>query len=159
MSFFNKKLDSEISLGFHSHNSLQLSFSNTKTLLKMDIKRHLIIDACLYGMGRGAGNLCTELITKYLNDNNSKNYKISPLLKSIDKDLKPIYEKSPWGYSTPYYIAALYGCHPNYAGYLVKKGVSDEEIDKILSQISIENKTVYNSNYIDSLIKSSYCIV
>lgn len=157
--FIDKYLDSEISLGFHSHNSLQLSFSNTKVLLKMGIKRPLIIDACLYGMGRGAGNLCTELITKYLNDNDIGKYKILPLLKSIDKDLKPIYEKSSWGYSTPYYIAALYGCHPNYASYLVKKGFSDEEIDKILSQISSENKTIYNADYIDSLIKLSCCIV
>ena len=156
--FIDKYLDSEVSLGFHSHNSLQLSFSNTKALLKMKIKRPLIIDACLYGMGRGAGNLCTELITKYLNDNNAGKYKISPLLKSIDNDLKPIYEKSSWGYSTPYYIAALHGCHPNYAGYLVKKGLSDEEINKILSQISFKNKTIYNADYIDSLIKSSYCI-
>jgi 4-hydroxy 2-oxovalerate aldolase len=156
--FIDKNLDSEISLGFHSHNSLQLSFSNTKTLLKMGIKREIIIDSCLYGMGRGAGNLCTELIAKYLNDNNSGNYNISPLLKSIDIDLKPIYQKSAWGYSTPYYIAALHGCHPNYAGYLVKKGFSDEKIDEILSQISFENKTIYNIDYINTLIKSSCCI-
>ena len=156
--FIDKILDSEISLGFHSHNSLQLSFSNTKTLLKMGIKREIIIDSCLYGMGRGAGNLCTELIAKYLNDNNSGNYNISPLLKSIDIDLKLIYQKSAWGYSTPYYIAALHGCHPNYAGYLVKKGFSDEKIDEILSQISSENKTIYNIDYIESLIKLSCCI-
>lgn len=156
--FIDKNLEPEISLGFHSHNSLQLSFSNTKTLLKMGIKREIIIDSCLYGMGRGAGNLCTELIAKYLNDNNSGNYNISPLLKSIDIDLKPIYQKSAWGYSTPYYIAALHGCHPNYAGYLVKKGFSDEKIDEILSKISSENKTIYNVEYIDMLVKSSYCI-
>lgn len=156
--FIDKNLDFEVSLGFHSHNSLQLSFSNTKALLKMGIKRPLIIDACLYGMGRGAGNLCTELITKYLNDNLLGNYNISPLLKSIDKDLKPIYQKSPWGYSTPYYIAAFHGCHPNYAGYLVKNGFSDEKINEILSQIAFENKTIYNVDYLETLIKSSYHI-
>ena len=156
--FIDKILEPEISLGFHSHNSLQLSFSNTKTLLKMGIKREVIIDSCLYGMGRGAGNLCTELIAKYFNDNHFKKYNISPLLKSIEQDLKPIYQNSPWGYSTPYYIAALHGCHPNYAGYLVKNGLSDEKIDEILSQISLENKTIYNADYIKTLVKSSYCI-
>ena len=59
----------------------------------MNLSRKLVIDSCLYGMGRGAGNLCTELITKYLNDNYSTQYKVLPLLKSIDKELKPIYEK------------------------------------------------------------------
>jgi 4-hydroxy 2-oxovalerate aldolase len=124
----------------------------------MGIKREVIIDSCLYGMGRGAGNLCTELIAKYFNDNHFKKYNISPLLKSIEQDLKPIYQNSPWGYSTPYYIAALHGCHPNYAGYLVKNGLSDEKIDEILSQISLENKTIYNADYIKTLVKSSYCI-
>ena len=151
--FINQMLDPSISLGFHSHNSMQLSFSNTKALLKMNIKRPLIIDACLYGMGRGAGNLCTELIIKYLNDNHSKNYKILPALKSIDKDLKPIYQKTPWGYSTPYYIAAHYGCHPNYAGFLVQKKFSDEKIDEILSKIPENIKTLYNEDYIKNLVK------
>ena len=150
---FDKNLYSEIALGFHSHNSLQLSFSNTKALLKKDIKRTLIIDSCLYGMGRGAGNLCTELITKYLNDNHNRNYKILPLLKSIDVDLKPIYQKSPWGYSTPYYIAALHGCHPNYASFLVENNVLDEDIDKILVQIPKDKKTVYDKDLINSFIK------
>ena len=71
---------------------------------------------------------------------------------------RQFHQKSAWGYSTPYYIAALHGCHPNYAGYLVKKGFSDEKIDEILSQISFENKTIYNIDYINTLIKSSCCI-
>lgn len=154
--FINKNLDTEIALGFHSHNSLQLSFSNTKALLKMDLKRTLIIDSCLYGMGRGAGNLCSELITKYLNDNHQTDYKILPIVKSIDCEIKPIYRNSPWGYSTPYYIAAIHGCHPNYAGYLVKRGFSDEEIDKILSAIPTEKKVIYDKNFIEELAKNIF---
>lgn len=153
--FFDKNLSPQIALGFHSHNSLQLSFSNTKVLLKMNIKRLIIIDSCLYGMGRGAGNLCTELFTKYLNDTNGSQYEILPLLKSIDNDLKPIFNKSPWGYSTPYYIAALHGCHPNYAANLVKKGFSDEEIDKALSQIPSDKRVSYDKDVLDNLLKYS----
>ena len=150
---FDKNLDLNIALGFHSHNSLQLSFSNTKALLKMAINRTLIIDSCLFGMGRGAGNLCTELITKYLNDNYNGSYKLHPLLSSIEKDLKPIYQKSPWGYSAPYYIAANLGCHPNYASFLVEKEFSDEEIDRILSQIPHEKRIIFDKNLINSIIK------
>ncbi len=150
-NFIDKILSPEIWLGFHSHNSMQLSFANTKTLLKMDIKRTLIIDSCLYGMGRGAGNLCTELIAKYLNDNFNCDYKILPLLKTIDNDLKPIYKQAAWGYSTPYYIAAINGCHPNYAQELIKKNCSDEEIDRIMKNIPADKKTSYDKNYIESL--------
>lgn len=158
-NFFDRNLDRSISLGFHSHNSLQLSFSNTKSLLKMNLNRTLIIDSCLYGMGRGAGNLCTELITKYLNDNYNFEYKILPLLKSIDNDLKTIYKQASWGYSAPYYIAALHGCHPNYASFLVQKSISDENIDKILKQIPDEYKTIYNEKLIESIANFCFSIV
>lgn len=154
----DSKLNKNIILGFHSHNSLQLSFSNTKALLKMGLKRHLVIDSCLYGMGRGAGNLCTELFTKYLNDDNLNEYKILPILKSIDKDLKPIYTQTPWGYSTPYYIAALHGCHPNYAGYLVKRNYADEEIDKILSKIPCDKKSLYDADLIEKIINDFFVL-
>ena len=147
--YIDKILDSRIALGFHSHNSMQLSFSNTKALLKKGIQRLVIIDSCLYGMGRGAGNLCTELIAKYLNDNLNKEYSILPLLKTIDEKLKPIYQETPWGYSTPYYIAAIHGCHPNYAAYLVKNNLPDEKIDYILSNIPDDKKTVFDENFIN----------
>lgn len=148
-NLIHQNLLPQIAIGFHSHNSLQLSFANTKALLRMKINREIIIDSCVYGMGRGAGNLCTELITKYLNDNYKTNYKIFPILEIIDKNLKPIYQDKPWGYSTPYYIAAIRGCHPNYASYLVSKGISDAEIDKILSKIPDDKKSVFDITIIE----------
>ena len=149
--FIDEILDKKIALGFHSHNSMQLSFSNTKALLNMELNREIIIDSCLYGMGRGAGNLCTELITKYLNDNFHSDYKIMPTLKTIDTVLKPIYEKTPWGYSTLYYIAAIHGCHPNYATYLSDKNLSEEEIDRIMNLIPQEKRTSFDKIFIKSL--------
>ena len=152
--FIDSILDKNIALGFHSHNSMQLSFSNTKALLKMELNRTLIIDSCLYGMGRGAGNLCTELIVKYLNDVEKNRYKILPILKTIDKDLKPIYNKSPWGYSTPYYIAAIHGCHPNYAMFLSSQNLTNERIDEIISLIPCDKKTFYDRDLVEKILHS-----
>lgn len=153
-NLIDQNLDKSISIGFHSHNSMQLSFSNTKALIKAGINREIIIDSCVYGMGRGAGNLCTELITKYLNDNYKKNYNISPIFKIIE-NLKPIYENSPWGYSTPYYIAAIHGCHPNYALEMVNMGFSDEKIDKLMKKIPEEKKTSFDKNFLSTLTNFS----
>ncbi len=147
-NFIDKNLDSSIAIGFHSHNSMQLSFSNTKALLKTGFDREIIIDSCVWGMGRGAGNLCTELITQYLNQNCKTAYRIPPILKIIDKELKPIHNKTPWGYSTPYYIAAIHGCHPNYVNPLIEKGCSDEEIDMILRKIPEDKKTLYDKSLV-----------
>ena len=62
-------LDEGIKIGFHSHNNMQLAYSNAHTLVDMQTRRDLIIDSSIYGMGRGAGNLNTELFLEYLNDN------------------------------------------------------------------------------------------
>lgn len=150
--FIDKYLAKRIAIGFHSHNSMQLSFSNTKALLRKGINREVVIDSCVYGMGRGAGNLCTELITKYLNDNYARDYKISPILKIIEL-IKPFYEKKPWGYSTPYYIAAIHGCHPNYAGFFVEKGVSDENINQLINLIPADKKLSFDINLANFLIQ------
>ena len=62
-------LNENIKIGFHSHNNMQLAYSNAQSLVDLHSDRELIIDASVYGMGRGAGNLNTELFVQYLNDN------------------------------------------------------------------------------------------
>lgn len=150
--FIDKLLNPELALGFHSHNNLQLSFSNAKTLLNMNIAREIIIDSCVYGMGRGAGNLCSELITKYINDNFNGQYKIQHLLKIIDKNIITFYKQKPWGYSIPYYLTALYNCHPNYAAYLVEKEFNNEMINKCLQFIQDKDKPIFNKSLIQNII-------
>ena len=157
--FINTFLDQQIAIGFHSHNSLQLSFSNTKAILKLNMNRTLIIDSCLYGMGRGAGNLCTELIVKYINDIYESKYKIIPILSGIEKNIKPIFEYLPWGYSTSYYVAAINGCHPNYATYLLKNKFSDKKINEILSKIPNDEKTSFDKNLIEEIANKFFTCI
>ena len=63
----NTNLDKSINMGFHSHNNLQLSFSNSQEFFEYVGDRVISLDASIYGMGRGAGNLNTELIANYVN--------------------------------------------------------------------------------------------
>ena len=76
-------LNRNISVGFHSHNNLQLSFANAQELMQLNTPRRLIVDASIYGMGRGAGNLNTELVTQYINSNLGLKYDILKFLKSL----------------------------------------------------------------------------
>lgn len=149
---FNNSINKNIELGFHSHNNLQLSFSNAQELIQTSINRTLIIDSSVFGMGRGAGNLCTELLLLHLNENNRKTYCILPILEIIDEYLNPIFIKKPWGYSVPYYIASTNNCHPNYASYLTnKQTLSTKDINIILSQIPQKEKSQYNPKVIEEL--------
>lgn len=149
----NHNLNKNITIAFHSHNNLQLSFSNAQALLASNTKRKLIIDASVRGMGRGAGNLCTELLLQYLNDNFDKKYNLIPILKIIDEQIDKIYVTNPWGYNIPYYLAASMKCHPNYASFLTDKAsISVESMSEILALIP-ENK---KSNYDEKLIQELY---
>lgn len=92
-------------------------------------------------MGRGAGNLCTELITHYINENIKEKYNIVPLLEIFDEYLSNIFSNIRWGYSMPYYLAAVNNCHPNYSTYLMnKQTISVKSINTILKQILEEKK-------------------
>lgn len=145
-------LDRHIYVGYHSHNNLQLAYSNAQALLGLDSYRELIIDSSIYGMGRGAGNLNTELFMGYLNELKLGNYNISPLLNVIDYVLKPIYEIKYWGYSLPHYLSAINGCHPNYASYLADRGtLTVKAIDDVLSLITSEKKINFDKSYIRNL--------
>ncbi len=152
---FDKNLSEKISIGFHSHNNMQLSFSNAQILMELDTDRTIYIDSSVYGMGRGAGNLCTELITKYLNDNYSHNYNLLPILEIIDEHLMSVFIKSPWGYSVPFYIASINNCHPNYASYLLdKQTISVRDIYNILASMDDSKRTFYDREYIEKLYVS-----
>lgn len=145
-------LDLDINIGFHSHNNLQLSFSNAQELMEINTKRHIIIDSSVFGMGRGAGNLCTELVTQYINENIDDKYDIVPLFEIIDEHLSQIKEENPWGYSAPYYIAAVNNCHPNYASHLMnKQTITSSDINNILKSIPMDKRYIYDKHFIEKL--------
>lgn len=139
-------------IGFHSHNNLQLAYSNAQRLITVQTSRNLIIDSSIMGMGRGAGNLNTELFLGYLNENTGKNYDIKPLLTIVDKILTPFYERNYWGYSLPNYISASHNAHPNYAGYLdAKKTLTFEDMNEIFDMMDENKKVSYDKAYIEEL--------
>ncbi|MEH7612543.1 aldolase catalytic domain-containing protein [Gottfriedia acidiceleris] len=148
----DRNLDKTINIGFHSHNNLQLSFSNAQELLTLHTKRNIIVDSSVFGMGRGAGNLCTELISEYINENIDEKYKIVPLLEIVDEHLGRFFNEPKWGYSVPYFIAAINNCHPSYASYLMnKQTISVKSINTILRQIPNKKRDLYDEIYIEDL--------
>lgn len=145
-------LNSDIWIGFHSHNNMQLAYSNAQILTNVQTNRDLIIDSSVYGMGRGAGNLNTELFLMYLNENAGKTYQIKPILVLIDEIINVFYQENAWGYSLPNYISASHNAHPNYAGYLDdKKTLTIEGINDIFDMMEEDRKVSYDKGYIEDL--------
>jgi 4-hydroxy 2-oxovalerate aldolase len=147
-------LDKSINMGFHSHNNLQLSFSNCQVFVRLKTDRVISLDSSVYGMGRGAGNLNTELIANYINENLNRRYDIEPLLEIVDEFIAHIKEKYEWGYSVSYYLAAINGCHPNYASYLsLKQTLPVKSISTILRMIEPERRVLFDKTLIEQKYK------
>lgn len=150
----DNNLSQDICLGFHSHNNLQMSFANAQEMIRLNHQRTIIVDSSCYGMGRGVGNLTTELFADYINNNIEQRYSLIPLLNIVDKYLMPIFSEQRWGYDLPYFLSATAKCHPNYAAHLMKKEtLGIEKIEKLLSLIPAENRSEYNSDLIENLYR------
>jgi len=151
---FEHNLNCNTRLGFHSHNNLQLSYSNAIDFIEIaqNSKRDIIIDASIYGMGRGAGNLNTELLADYINKRIENRYKIEPLLEVVDEYLVAIYKENSWGYSLEHFLSASEKCHPNYASFLInKKNLSILEIKQLLGSLPKQERREFNKEIINSL--------
>lgn len=154
-SLIDHNLKPEIALGFHSHNNLQLSYSNAVALLEYPTNRELIIDVSILGMGKGAGNLNAELFEEHLNLYYEKLYKIKPLLNVIDSVLNQIREEFHWGYSVEYYLSSINHCTPSYAGFFYEKHtLTIEEISALLKMIDEEKKISFDREYAKKLYYS-----
>ncbi|MCI9064470.1 MAG: 3-hydroxy-3-methylglutaryl-CoA lyase [Lachnospiraceae bacterium] len=146
------RLAKEIKIGFHSHNNMQLAYSNAKSLISVQTKRNLIVDSSIFGMGRGAGNLNTELLTEHLNECEDASYQLSPLLSVIDRVLSDFYKENYWGYSIANYLSARHNAHPNYARHLDGKStLTIESMNEIFSIMEESKKANYDGSYIENL--------
>lgn len=155
ISLYSNNLKSSISIGFHSHNNLQLSFALAIEFCEIYTIQNKIIDSSVYGMGRGAGNLNTELFIEYLNNKLKKTYKLENILKIMDLNLDKIYQKEKWGYNLGHFLSAKIGCHPNYASYLLEqRTLGVESIRIILGKIPEEKKGIYDKNIIENIYKN-----
>jgi 4-hydroxy 2-oxovalerate aldolase len=73
-------------------------------------------------------------------------------LEIVDEHLSRFFNEPKWGYSVPYFIAAINNCHPNYASYLMnKQTISVKSINTILRQIPNKKRDIFNENYIEDL--------
>ncbi|MCT4638564.1 MAG: aldolase catalytic domain-containing protein [Bacteroidales bacterium] len=149
---FENNVRKGVNIGYHSHNNLQLAFSNAILFSEIRKSRSIIIDSSVYGMGRGAGNLNTELVADFLNKNKSKKYSITPILDIIESYLISIFREKSWGFSPAHYLSAVNQCHPNYASFLTnKKTLSIVEIEEIISSIVPEKRNGFDKEYISDL--------
>ncbi|MCY4523946.1 MAG: hypothetical protein OXB84_04325 [Halobacteriovoraceae bacterium] len=94
----------KIGLGFHGHNNLEMAMANSLAALEGGAT---IIDSTITGMGRGAGNLKTELLLTILKSKNLKDFKYSDL-SNVTLTFTNICKKYNWGINYPYMITGAH---------------------------------------------------
>ena len=95
------KKDLTIQIGFHGHNNLELALINTITAIDCGVD---IVDATITGMGRGAGNLKTELLLTHLSSIQGLQINFNSLSSVVDV-FSNLQDKYNWGTNLPYMVS------------------------------------------------------
>ena len=91
----------DVKIGFHGHNNMELALINTLTAIECGAD---IVDATVTGMDRGAGNLKTELLLTALHAKGKIALDFNSLANVVDgfSNLQLTYE---WGTNLPYMVS------------------------------------------------------
>lgn len=144
----------KIKVGFHAHNNLQMAFANALEAISCGVD---LIDSTLYGMGRGAGNLGTEIIVLYLQLLNREKYDVIPILNCIDSYFLRLKNQLNWGYQLHFMLSGMYQCHPNFAKELVElREYAAEDICRIMERIKQEKPIGYQSDLVRKILALGY---
>lgn len=88
-------------IGFHGHNNMELALINSLTAIEHGA---VIVDATVTGMGRGAGNLKTELFFAALSSRENVLIDFNALSQVVD-GFERLRRQHEWGTNLPYMIS------------------------------------------------------
>lgn len=152
---FDENLDMNIKMLFHGHNNRQMAFSNAITFIKnVNENRNIIIDTSLLGMGKDAGNVCTELMTDYLNQFYKGNYNYNKILSIINDYVNNYKKNFDWGYNPTYMLNAKTRIHPNYGKFFRNnlEKLTLMELNGILNKVPENERNDFNKKLAITLI-------
>lgn len=119
-------------IGFHPHNNLQMSFANTLRAIEEGVT---FVDASIFGMGRGSGNLPIEVLVGYLEKQGNSSYNTVPYLEVIERFYLDLFKELNWGYKIQSLMGGLKNIHPYYIDDLFKR--KTYTVDEIWNALDI----------------------
>lgn len=134
-------------IGIHAHDNMNNALKNSLKAFRSGAN---LADSSVMGMGRGAGNTCTEdLILRIKKKNIMKDF-------FLKKFMKPLKNKFRWGSNKYYKKSGMLGIHPTYVQTMMTNKIySKSKIEKILiylkdkeirKQFSIKNLEIANKS-------------
>lgn len=95
------KANVDVKVGYHGHNNLELGLADTIAAMDAGCE---IVDATVLGMGRGAGNLKTELLLTHLASIGKVDFDFNELSALIEA-WTPLHKEHEWGTNLPYMVS------------------------------------------------------
>lgn len=135
-------------IGFHAHDNMGRALINCVAAVNNGINW---IDSTVTGMGRGAGNVKTELALLEFSKLLKKDKNISLLLKLIDETFNPIKNEYGWGSNPYYYLAGQFSIHPTYIQSMQNDlKLNSEEILEAIENLKKRDGRVFNKSFIET---------
>lgn len=155
-AFFEQHIPQKTIIGLHLHENLSLSLSLALKFHEISQpKREIVIDSSVLGMGRIPGNLPTELLVGYLNENGTSKYDMAEILNVAYELIRPIKSSFTWGYSPIYALSAYLAVHRSYPEFFEKHGLNYQETNQALKLVShTESKGKFDPNLADRISRS-----
>ncbi len=143
-------LKAEMRIGFHPHNSLQMAFANSIAAIEAGAD---IVDSSIFGMGRGAGNLPTEIVLTWLQERMPDKFNAIPVLDMVSRHFSPMQAELGWGYQLPFMLSGLFKCHPYYASRLVDmREFTMEDIWRALTAVQRRDPVGFSESLVDEIV-------
>jgi len=150
-----EKYDSKIPFGFHCHNNNEDALDKTKLAI---FHGCTMIDSCIGGLGRGAGNLKSEQLMSYLyKDKTEYITKMTPIIVYFNKHIlsKEEYQQNHHINSHPYYmVSSVLSLHPNYITEILSMNTNVEQDIELIINLDKYTKEKNERNYNKNLIKN-----
>lgn len=155
MHLADDNMPAHIALGYHGHNNMMQALGVSQAMIQENFERDIIIDASVYGIGRGAGNLNLELIAKYMNEQYGKAYDLTPMLHVYNNYIQDIYAQEAWGYSIPFLITAMHKANPRCATYMAHElHLDNDAISYVLDHLPQKYKIIFDKKQIDAVLET-----
>ena len=153
-----KKSAVHFNIGFHSHNNQGDALEKTQRIVQAGAT---IIDSCITGLGRGAGNLESEVAILRFNDTVKREETIVSMigiLEFIDAYIlsKKEYTKRPFAMRHPLYmVSGFLDLHPDYVDCLLRCDTGIREDVNTLLYLDAHTRVSNERNFSRTLLLSA----
>jgi len=130
--------------GFHAHDNMGLGLSNALYSINKGVTW---VDSTVTGMGRGAGNVKTELLAIEIAQLRGVKCNMIPLMTLIESKFEPMKQKYRWGTNAFYYLSGKNNVHPSYVQEMMSDSrYNEEDLLAVIEHLHVEGGNQFSKS-------------